>query len=166
MLGWISLRLRDGGWKAAGFIRPDSWPRTIAFAIAAVLVLQFGSELVIGPLAAHFWPAPQEVSALLKAPAYDWKHALILLAIVWTFAAFGEKISYRGYLLTRAADVGSRSALAYWLGMIFVALLFGFGHFYKGPPRRGRQHLVWSRAWQRLSAFRPQPLGLHPRPRP
>ncbi|MEO7724144.1 MAG: CPBP family intramembrane glutamic endopeptidase [Chthoniobacterales bacterium] len=142
VLGWISLRLRDGGWKAAGFTRPDSWPRTIAFAIAAVLVLQFGSELVIGPLAAHFWPAPQEVSALLKAPAYDWKHALILLALVWTFAAFGEEMSYRGYLLTRATDIGSRSALSYWLAMIFVALLFGFGHFYKGPP--GVADSTWS----------------------
>ncbi len=142
LLGWISLRLRDGGWKAAGFTRPDSWPKTIALAAAAVLVLQLGGDFVIGPLAAHFWPAPQEMSALLKAPAYDWKHALTLLAIVWTFAAFGEEMSYRGYLLTRAADLGARSPVALWLGMIFVAVLFGFGHFYKGPA--GIADSTWS----------------------
>ena len=26
--------------------------------------------------------------------------------LVWTFAAFGEEIGYRGYLLNRAADAG------------------------------------------------------------
>jgi len=42
-------------------------------------------------------------------------------------------MSYRGYLLTRAAEVLGRSELAYWEAMILVSLLFGFGHFYKGP---------------------------------
>ena len=55
------------------------------------------------------------------------------LAIVWSFAAFGEELSYRGYLLTRAADLGGRSRIAYATAMVYVALLFGFGHFYKGP---------------------------------
>jgi membrane protease YdiL (CAAX protease family) len=55
------------------------------------------------------------------------------LLLVWTFAAFGEEIAYRGYLLTRAADLGFRSPAAYWIGMIFVSVLFGYGHYYKGP---------------------------------
>lgn len=59
--------------------------------------------------------------------------ALEWLLLVWTFAAFGEEISYRGYLLTRAAEVGGRSTAAYWLGNLVVAVLFGFGHYYKGP---------------------------------
>src|ERR1700687_1320019 len=33
----------------------------------------------------------------------------------------------------RAADLGNRSQLAYVAAMVYVALLFGFGHFYKGP---------------------------------
>ncbi|MGH8174474.1 MAG: CPBP family intramembrane glutamic endopeptidase, partial [Rhodanobacteraceae bacterium] len=56
-----------------------------------------------------------------------------VLGLVWTFAAFGEEISYRGYLLTRAADLGKRSTLAYWIGIVFVSILFGYGHYYKGP---------------------------------
>ena len=61
------------------------------------------------------------------------KIALLALLIVWTFAAFGEEIAYRGYLLTRAADIGGRSITAYWMGIVFVAILFGYGHYYKGP---------------------------------
>jgi membrane protease YdiL (CAAX protease family) len=55
------------------------------------------------------------------------------LLIIWTFAAFGEELSYRGYLLTRAADIFRRSSAGYFLAMILVAILFGFGHYYKGP---------------------------------
>jgi membrane protease YdiL (CAAX protease family) len=61
------------------------------------------------------------------------KKALLTLGIVWTFAAFGEELGYRGYLLTRAADLGNRSRAAYVLAMVCVAVLFGFGHYYKGP---------------------------------
>jgi len=59
--------------------------------------------------------------------------ALRWLLLVWTFAAFGEEIGYRGYLINRAADVGGRSKAAYWLGVMAVFVLFGYGHFYKGP---------------------------------
>jgi membrane protease YdiL (CAAX protease family) len=61
------------------------------------------------------------------------KDALMWLGIVWTFAAFGEEIAYRGYLLTRGADVGRRSTAAWWIAMILVSALFGYGHYYKGP---------------------------------
>ena len=59
--------------------------------------------------------------------------ALIAFLLVWTFAAFGQEIAYRGYLLTRAADVGTRSVAAYWIGVVLVSILFGYGHYYKGP---------------------------------
>jgi membrane protease YdiL (CAAX protease family) len=87
---------------------------------------------VIEPVTGRFWPpakAPAEASDIPGHPLY----ALLVLAIVWVFAAFGEEIGYRGYLLTRAADVGRRSNAAYWAGMLLVSVLFGYGHYYKGP---------------------------------
>ncbi len=133
VIGWISLRLRDGGWKAAGLTCPSSWWKTVVLAVAAAAVLQLGSELVVGPLASRIWPGPQHVSNTLASAALGWRQALITLLIIWTFAAFGEELSYRGYLLTRAADIFGRSKAAYFLGMILVAVLFGFAHYYKGP---------------------------------
>jgi membrane protease YdiL (CAAX protease family) len=133
VIGWISLRLRDGGWKAAGLTCPSSWWKTVILAVAAAAVLQLGSELVVGPLASRIWPGPQHVSNTLASAALGWRQALITLLIIWTFAAFGEELSYRGYLLTRAADIFGRSKAAYFLAMILVAVLFGFAHYYKGP---------------------------------
>jgi membrane protease YdiL (CAAX protease family) len=133
VLGWISLRLRDGGWRGAGLTRPDSWWKTVLLAIGAAVVLQVGSEVVVGPLASHFWPEPQHVSKALTSAGLGWKQALRALLLVWTFAAFGEELSYRGYLLTRAADILRRTNAAYFVSMIVIAVLFGFGHYYKGP---------------------------------
>jgi membrane protease YdiL (CAAX protease family) len=53
--------------------------------------------------------------------------ALLALLLVWTFAAFGEEIAYRGYLLTRAVDIGRRSVAGYWIGIVLVSILFFTG---------------------------------------
>jgi membrane protease YdiL (CAAX protease family) len=105
----------------------------VALAVVAAAILLLGSELVVEPLVHRSWPEPEHVSNVIESGASGWKQALVSLLIVWTFAAFGEELSYRGYLLTRVADVLGRSNIAYWVGMIFVSLLFGFGHYYKGP---------------------------------
>ena len=133
VLGWISLRWRNGGWKYAGLSRPQSWWKTVALAIIAAAILLLGSELVVEPVAHRIWPEPEHVSNVIQSGASGWRQALVSLLIVWTFASFGEELSYRGYLLTRAADAFGKSNLAYWAAMIVVSLLFGFGHYYKGP---------------------------------
>ena len=133
VLGWVSLRWRNGGWKYAGLSRPQSWWKIVALAVVAAAILQLGGELVVEPLAQHIWPEPEHVSNVIESGASGWRQALISLLIVWTFASFGEELSYRGFLLTRAADVFGRSNLAYWAAMIFISLLFGFAHYYKGP---------------------------------
>src|SRR6476660_6072960 len=89
VIGWISLHLRDGGWKAAGLTRPHSWWRTVALALGAAAVLQVGSELVVGPLGHRLWPAPQHVSKIISSSSLGLQQALTTLLIIWTFAAFG-----------------------------------------------------------------------------
>jgi membrane protease YdiL (CAAX protease family) len=132
VLGLLSFRLRDGGWNVVGLGRPASWRNTVLIALAAATLRFLLGEYVIDPWTAHFWPpaiAPSEAASI----THNLKYALMTLGLVWTFAAFGEEISYRGYLLTRAADIGGRSALAYWIALIPMSVLFGYGHFYKGP---------------------------------
>ncbi len=132
VLGLLSAQLRDGSWKAAGLRWPRSWRKTILFALAAAALRIFLSALVIDPVTAHFWPPAVAPSGMNEITGH-WKVALEWLGIVWTFAAFGEEISYRGYLLRRAADVGGRSKAAWWAGVLVSAVLFGYGHYYKGP---------------------------------
>ena len=131
VLGLVSYRLRNGGFAAIGFRRPESWGRVVAIAAgAAALRLRLGQA--VETLAARVWPpivAPQGANEIAGHPGT----ALLWLLLVWTWAAFGEEISYRGYLLGRTAEALGRSPLAYAAAVAASSVLFGYGHFYKGP---------------------------------
>jgi hypothetical protein len=131
VLALISFRLRDG-WSALGLCWPVSWRRTVLIALAAATLRILLGVLVIEPVTAHFWP-PAVAPSGMNHIAGHWMQALRWFLLVWTFAAFGEEIGYRGYLINRAADAGGRSKAAYWIAMALVSVLFGYGHYYKGP---------------------------------
>jgi membrane protease YdiL (CAAX protease family) len=132
VIGLISLRVRDGGWRVIGLNRPTSWKRTVLFALAAAATRLLLGQFVTDPLTAHFWPPAVGPSGFNEITGHTMV-ALRWLLIVWTFAAFGEEIAYRGYLLTRAAEAGGQSKAANWVAVLIVSVLFGFGHYYKGP---------------------------------
>jgi membrane protease YdiL (CAAX protease family) len=131
VLALISFRLRDG-WSALGLRWPVSWRRTVLIALAAAALRILVGTLVIEPVTAHFWP-PAVAPRGMKEIAGNGMEALKWFLLVWTFAAFGEEIGYRGYLLNRAADAGGRSKAVYWIAVVLVSVLFGYGHYYKGP---------------------------------
>jgi len=130
-LGLVSIRLRDGGWSAMGFKRPESWRRIFLIAVAAAALRIVLGQFVVEPITGRFWPAPIAPALASEIPG-NIRVAIVALLVVWTFAAFGEEIAYRGYLLTRASDLGKRSPTAYWIGIVVVSILFGYGHYYKG----------------------------------
>ena len=132
VLGLVSVRIRDGRFSAIGFKRPASWWKILWIALAAALTRLLLGAVVIEPVAAHFWP-PMHAPAIAAKLTGNLGATLSTLVLVWTFAAFGEEISYRGYLTHRAADVGGRSTTAFWIATVLVSVLFGYGHYYKGP---------------------------------
>jgi membrane protease YdiL (CAAX protease family) len=131
VLGLISVRLRDGSWSAMGLKQPASWQQILLIAVAAATLRILLGQFVIEPVTNLFWPKPTAPASANEITG-NVKVAFVALLLVWTFAAFGEEIAYRGYLLTRAADIGRRSAAAYWIGIVLVSILFGYGHYYKG----------------------------------
>ncbi len=131
VLGLVSFRVRSGGWSALPFRRPKSWGRILLIAVAAAALRIVLGE-VVETLAAKVWP-PIVAPAGAAAIPGNLGTALMWLGIVWTWAAFGEEFGYRGYLLTRGADLGKGTAAAHLVAMVFVAVLFGIGHYYKGP---------------------------------
>jgi len=131
VLGLASVRLREKSWGALGFRRPESWRRLVLLAIGLVIVrwtIGYGIEAVT----AHFWPpivGPHGIDRIVGNPMA----ALAALAVVWTFAAFGEEIGYRGYIMKRAADAAGGGRAAWIFALVVSSALFGYGHFYKGP---------------------------------
>jgi len=133
VLGWISIHLRNGGWKNIGLTRPKSWWQAVLAAMAAAAILQLGGEIVVNPITARIWHRAPDVSTVFTDLKFNVKEAVKALALIWTFAAFGEEMGYRGYLLNRAAEVGNRTKFAYAAALVVSSVLFGYGHYYKGP---------------------------------
>lgn len=130
--GLLSNRLWSGHWRVAELDRPSSCGRMLAIALAAAVLRLALGEFVIEPLGSQFGPPPAMPSGA-DAITGNAVNALLALLVVWVFAAFGEEFSYRGYLLSRAATAGGGSTAADWSAVIAVAVLFGLGHYYKGP---------------------------------
>jgi hypothetical protein len=132
LAGFLSIRLRRAGWAGLGFRRPHSWVRIGGIALAAAVLRVVLGDFVIDPLTSRVWPAAIAPAGAEAIPGHVGA-ALVALLVVWGFAAFGEEIAYRGYLLGRLADALGRSRAAYWVAVVATAILFGFGHYYKGP---------------------------------
>ncbi|MGH7718750.1 MAG: CPBP family intramembrane glutamic endopeptidase [Steroidobacteraceae bacterium] len=131
MLGWLSLRLRGLTWHTLGLRRPRNWITTTAVALVAGIGLQLISEFVTEPIIERITGQTPDLSDF-RSLVGNLPATLGWLALVWTLAAFGEEMAYRGYVLERAATLGHRSSSAYFVAMVVVSLLFGLGHFYQG----------------------------------
>ena len=132
VIGLASLRLRNGSWSAVGFARPGSWRTIVLVALAAATLRILLGDFVIEPVTSHFWP-PIVAPGIASEITGNLRMAVLAFFFVWAFAAFGEEIAYRGYLLRRAAEAAGGSNAAWWIGVVVIAVLFGFGHYYKGP---------------------------------
>lgn len=134
LLAIVSMRWRERAWNwsALGFKRPASWRRLVLIALSAAAVRVLLGNFVVEPVTANFWPP-------IKAPAGtdeirgSVSAVLLYLPVIWVFAGFGEEIGYRGFLLNRLAEAFGRSRGADVLAVLGSAVLFGFGHYYKGP---------------------------------
>jgi membrane protease YdiL (CAAX protease family) len=131
MLGWLSLRRRGLRWQTLGLQRPRNWVTTIIVALTAGIGLQLISEFITEPIIEHLTGEVPDLSSF-RSLVGNLPAALGWLVLVWTLAAFGEEMAYRGYVLERAAALGRHSPRAYIISVVLVSLLFGLGHFYQG----------------------------------
>lgn len=132
LLGWLSLRARGRGWRSLGLVKPASWRQTLLVAAATAVVLQVLSIFVIEPVVTRISGQPLDLSRFAPLVG-NVKLALVGLAVVWTLAAFGEELAYRGFVLNRAADLGQGSARAWAIALVAISVLFGLGHISQGP---------------------------------
>ena len=126
-LGWISLRLRDRRWRDVGLRRPESWPRALAIGVGAGIAMELFSTFVTVPVWSRVFGAPPDLSDFRPLVGNP-RLLLVALALNWTLAAFGEEMSFRGYVLDRLADAGGRTRPAWGAAFVASSALFGWAH--------------------------------------
>lgn len=131
-MSWIALRRRGKSWADVGMKRPTRLAVVVAL-IATVLLF---------PLTGVFSEILKELTGWeADISAFDVLRgnvgALIAgLAVVWTIAAFGEELLFRGFLTHSLADLPpaeKRSLWTWMLALVVSSILFGLGHAYQGP---------------------------------
>jgi uncharacterized protein len=130
-LAWLMLRSRGLGWASVGLrISPQQLLLTVLPAVIGLLIV---NAVLSGILAAVGLQADMSRFAFLRG---NWAALLLMLVVVWTVAAFGEEMLFRGVLLNALADLfrphaGNR--LAWVLALVLTSAVVGVGHAYYGP---------------------------------
>lgn len=125
-LVFIGLRrenLSEFGFRPAGL-------RATAVIVITLVALAFAIFIVLEPyLESLFGPIDLSVFDPLEG---DTSLYLWMLAASWIGAAFGEEVVYRGFIMTRIAQVSSLSAAGWIIAILLQALIFALLHSYQG----------------------------------
>lgn len=130
-LVWISLRLRGERWSTIGFARPRRMGRAIAIGAGAGLALELFAVFVTTPWISAFFGVEPDYSGL-KEIRGNLALLLVFLALSWTLAAFGEEVTFRGFLMKRVAELFGGSRAAWVASLLLSSMLFGWGHTEQG----------------------------------
>jgi membrane protease YdiL (CAAX protease family) len=121
-MGLVSL----SDWKARLMVLPQALLALGAFAIVVALTTIAGPALGLTFLT----EVPAGVEDRWGEVAGSLPHFLLWLVIIWTAAAFGEEMFFRGYLITRFRLIFSAGWLGAVVAVVLPALIFGYGHLY------------------------------------
>jgi membrane protease YdiL (CAAX protease family) len=126
---WLSTR--PGELVNLGLQRP-SQPRVI---FRWVIIIMVADTLIAGvatPVLVSVFGETQQISRFEDVPG-NLTLLLTILPLVWLIAAFGEEFFFRGFLLTRLAQLFGTTRWAWCLAIVLQAIAFGALHAYQGP---------------------------------
>lgn len=134
-IAWFGLRglmwLQKLRWNDFGLHKPKSWIETIIYSLAGTIFLHILISLILAPLVISLTKKPVDASQfdLLRGNLLA---LLIGLVIVWTLAAFGEEMVFRGYIMHTLARPFKQKNLGWVFAVLMTSILFGWGHSYQG----------------------------------
>lgn len=133
----VYLRTRGISWSSLGLIPLRTRKeRLLIVPQAGLTLVAFAAAVALTTLAAPAlgFTFMTEVSTGVEDRwgdvAGSLQNYLLWLAIVWTAAAFGEEMFFRGYLITRLQALLPATRVATVIAVILPALIFGYGHLY------------------------------------
>lgn len=126
-----SLAVRRQGLASLG-LRRIPRPGRLAWQVLALTVGWTLLQLaLIIPVLEHLTGQRQDISQFAEVEG-NLGLLLLLLALSWTLAAFGEELAYRGYVLTRLRAVLPTGTAGLVTAVVLSSVLFGLAHTEQG----------------------------------
>ena len=124
---WASMGLRAlPGAKAKLLLLPQSFLIFVAV-LTSIVLLTKGLESI----GLHFMSeTPEGEIERWGDIEGNLQQYLILIALSWISAGFGEEMFFRGFVITRLLTAFNGTELASAFAVLLAALLFGYVHFY------------------------------------
>lgn len=130
----VFQRLRGETWVDLGFKGPRNVSGFLlgTLAVFAIIASTFGANAVLQPTLAAL--LGNEGAQRVLPSVETWAEYIRIMVIVWTTAAFAEEMVFRGFFMTRIADVFGRSFASWTIALFAPAVMFGLAHLYQGLP--------------------------------
>ena len=141
LLGWISLRIRSLRWRDVGFKLDQPFLKLLAIGVAVGIAMEALELFATQPLLTKLLNKGPDLHEMQRLVG-NTQLLIIALVLAWVLAAFGEEMVWRGYIMSRFADVFGASirqrtdspwrTSVWFASAILVSLLFGLAHFPQG----------------------------------
>ncbi|MDT0551724.1 CPBP family intramembrane glutamic endopeptidase [Urechidicola vernalis] len=130
-LGVVFLLLKGSKYDWSKFgIGEKITKKTITKSILIALVLFLVFTVIIDPLLQNLL-GTYDLSSIDDIRG-NLSGYVILMLVMWVFAAFGEEILFRGYYMKGLAELFGNSNKAWMYSAVITSLYFGISHAYQG----------------------------------
>jgi len=128
-VAFLILKGSNFDWKRFG-IGQKITGKTILMSILITLPLFLLFSTLVDPFL-QSWLGEYDLSSVedVKGNVVGY---LILMLIMWIFAAFGEEFLFRGYYMKALANLLGNNNKAWMLSALITSLYFGVSHIYQG----------------------------------
>lgn len=131
-IGALLLWWRGPGWQAVGLGRPASLRRTVAISLLVGVGYQLFGTFAIEPVIARLTTGQLPDGSIFRSVVGDERQLAYWVALSWILAGLTEEIAFRGWIMTRLAEVGRFSTGAWVIVVVASSALFGALHAYQG----------------------------------
>jgi len=137
---FLILRGSKFDWARFGIGRKING-KTVLKSLIITLVLFSVFSIVIDPLL-QAWLGEFDLSSLEDVRG-NLAGYIVLMVVMWVFAAFGEEFLFRGYFMKALAELLGNNNRAWLLSALMTSLYFGISHGYQGLVG-GVSAFLWS----------------------
>ena len=104
--------------------------KTVLKSLVITLAFFIGFNIIIDPILKSFL-GEFDLSSIEDIKG-NFVGYLVLMVIVWVFAAFGEEFLFRGYYMKSLAELLGNGHKAWILSALITSIYFGVSHAYQG----------------------------------
>lgn len=103
---------------------------TIIKSLVITMMIYVGFSVMIDPILEYYFGS-SNLSSLddIRGNLIGY---IVIMIIMWVFAAFGEEFLFRGYYMKGLAELLGNSNYSWLLAAIITSLYFGISHAYQG----------------------------------